>query len=96
MNMENNIMNIRTITFPQIPFTHYFQMNVPFYGYFPGEMVLYPCEIPPMFKGHSPVFKSGITGDDGGCIRHDLPCQPIKPLTGEETPEVGQKLHALV
>lgn len=83
-------MNIRTVTYPQIPFTHYFQLNVPFYGYFP-EATLYPCEVPPVFKQH-PDTKVGITGDDGGCIRHEHPCQPIRPQSGE----VGQKLHAVV
>ena len=91
--MENNIMNIKTISYQRIPFTHYFQMNVPFYGYFPGEMVPRPCETQPVFKVHAPVFKAEVTGDDGGCIPH---CQPLKPTAGEEAPEVGQKLHALV
>ena len=84
-------MRIQTPSSPAIAFGNYFQMNVPFGGYnpsFKGQA--------PVFKGQSPVFRASMQPNDGGCIKHAMSCQPIKPqVPGEEIKE-GQKLNALV
>lgn len=83
-----------TPTKPIIPFTNYFQMNIPFGGLFQNNT----CpQTKPSFKGQPQVFRGHeVTGDDGGCIKHKVTittCQPIKP---ETTEEIGNKLHAYV
>lgn len=87
-------MRIQTPCPPVVTFGSYFQMNVPFGGYF-AENNPYPFENP-SFKGHTPVFRAAMQPNDGGCIKHVKACQPIKPTVPEEEQKEGQKLNALV